>query len=65
MHFVARERPDVIVVACPCTAFSPMQNLMNQTGYYEKLEHKVKEAMPLVEVSEKLAEVELASGRRF
>ncbi len=41
MNYVARERPDVIVVAWPCTAFSPMQNLMkNHTGHQEKLATK-------------------------
>ena len=50
MHNIVRELPDVIVVAWPCTAFSPMQNLMkNHTGYQAKLDQKMKEAMPLVE----------------
>jgi hypothetical protein len=64
--YVACERPDVIAAAWPCTSFSPMQNIMkNWPGHQEKLARLVLEAMPLVEFSSKLAEIQLASGRRF
>ena len=66
LEYVARERPDVIVSAWPCTPFSTMQNLMkNHIGYQEKLDLKIKEALPLVEFSAKLAEIQLAGGRHF
>ncbi len=32
MNYVARERPDVIVVAWPCTAFSPVREGGNAVG---------------------------------
>jgi hypothetical protein len=41
LSYVARERPDLVVTAWPCTAFSPMQNLMkNWPGHEEKLKQK-------------------------
>ena len=66
LDYVARERPDVIVAARPGTAFSAMQNLMkNHSGYQEKLDLKIKEALPLVEFSARLAEIQVAGGRHF
>ena len=66
LEYVARERPDVIVAAWPCTAFSPLQNLMkNHEGYQAKLDLKLKEALPLLEFSARLAEIQLNAGRHF
>ena len=66
LEYVARDRPDVIVAAWPCTAFSPLQNLMkNHEGYQAKLDLKLKEAIPLVEFSARLAEIQLSAGRHF
>ena len=56
----------MIVAAWPCTPFSPLQNLMkNHTGYQAKLDVKLKEALPLVEFSARLAEIQLSAGRHF
>ncbi len=39
LEYVACERPDVIVAAWPCTAFSPLQNFMkNLEGHQAKLD---------------------------
>ena len=46
--------------------FSPLQNLMkNHEGYQAKLDVKLMEPLPLVELSARLAEIQLAAGRHF
>ena len=59
---VAREKPDLIVAAWPCSPFSQLQNLQKDK---DAVLAKQLAGIPFVRVSAHLADMQLAGGRHF
>ena len=66
LDYIDRERPDLVVVAWPCTYFSAMQNLsLKKPGYPEYLAVKQKEHEVFIRFALQVARKQKAAGRHY
>ena len=66
LEYVARERPDLVVCAWPCTAFSSLQYIKSMwPGQAEKIAKRQEEDEEFIRFAGKLCRLQQSGGRHF